>query len=140
MIKVMAFGVFDLLHVGHVRYLKEAKRHGDHLIVVITPDKNVERLKGKKPVNNEDERVEIVGSLKFVDEAVVGFESDFYKKTLLSFKPDVLALGYDMKEKEKDLEEEAKKLGLTLNVKRMPAYEPEKNKSSHIKKRIKEFH
>ncbi len=138
--KVLAFGVFDILHEGHIRYLLEAKRQGDHLTVIITPDKNVLKAKGKMPVNPESERALIVGSLKMVDKAVVGFETDFYKKTLEAYTPDVIALGYDMAEKESDLEKKIAALGLKCAVKRMPAFNPEKNKSSHIKKKIRESH
>ena len=136
----MAFGVFDILHPGHVKYLKAAKRLGDYLIVVITPDANVAQSKGKPAVNSEKDRAFLVGSLAFVDKAVVGFEKDFYKKTLEKFRPDVLALGYDMKENEKELEKKALGLGLKISVKRMPAFEPQKHKSTRIKMKIKETH
>lgn len=134
----MAFGVFDLLHPGHVKYLQEAKKLGDYLIVVVTPDVNVARSKGKPAVNSENDRRFLVSQLRCVDEAVVGFEKDFYKKTLEKFAPNVLALGYDMKENEKELEQKASELGLVVRVKRMNAFSPEKHKSSHIKNRIKE--
>lgn len=133
----MAFGVFDLLHSGHVKYLQAAKQLGDYLIVVVTPDKNAKKS-GKKLVHSQEERRFVVSSLKCVDEAVVGFETDFYNKTLLEYKPDVLALGYDMQEKEQELEKLAKQLGLRVQVARMPAFDPQKNKSSHIKKKIRE--
>src|SRR3989344_3830289 len=100
--KVMAFGTFDVLHLGHVKYLEAARALGDYLVVIVTTDKNVEKFKGKKPVYSQDERAQIVGSLRCVDEAVVGFEDDFYR-TVEKFRPDTLALGYDMHESEKEV-------------------------------------
>ena len=72
---VLASGVFDLLHLGHVRFLEEAKRQGGkdaELLVVIARDNTVEKMKGRKPVMSEDQRRALVESLKVVDEAVLG--------------------------------------------------------------------
>ena len=136
--RIMAFGTFDLLHPGHVKYLDAARKLGDYLVVTITTDKNVEKLKGKKPVNGEGDRAFLVGSLKCVDLAVVGVESDFYG-IVRKFFPTVLALGHDMAEKELEVKKELSLRGIDCEVTRMPAFEPEKNKSSKIKNRISDL-
>jgi FAD synthetase len=104
---VIASGVFDLLHLGHVRFLEEAKKAGGanaKLIVVIAKDSTAEKLKGKKPIMSEDERRALVQSLKVVDEAVVGYEGLEIGGVIEKIKPDVIALGYD----QVDMEQEVK--------------------------------
>lgn len=87
---VMAQGTFDVLHPGHIHYLRESKTQGDKLVVVISRDSRLER----KLVFTEDERREIVDSLEMVDEAVLGSEGDIYS-TVERINPDVITLGYD---------------------------------------------
>jgi FAD synthetase len=105
---VIASGVFDLLHLGHVRFLEEAKKTAGanaKLIVVIAKDSTAEKLKGKKPIMSEDQRRSLVQSLKVVDEAVVGYEGLEIGGVIEKIKPDVIALGYDqvdMKQEVKD--------------------------------------
>ena len=71
MVKVMATGTFDLLHLGHIYYLKESKKLGDKLVVVVATEATVKRLK-HEPVNPEDIRLKIIKELKIVDEAYLG--------------------------------------------------------------------
>ena len=92
--RVLAFGSFDVLHVGHVYFFKQAKKLGDELIVVIARDSSVRRIKGKKPFFTDVERKVIVGALKPVDRAVLGNPHDFFT-AIRRFKPQVLVLGYD---------------------------------------------
>jgi FAD synthetase len=95
---VLASGVFDLLHLGHVRFLEEAKKAGGNkakLIVVIAKDSTVEKMKGRKPIMSEDQRQALVQSLRVVDEAVVGFEGLEIGEVIEKIKPDIIALGYD---------------------------------------------
>ena len=94
MTKVMAFGSFSILHPGHLLYLSEAKKLGDKLIVVLATDSNIEKEKGIKPVFNQAERLKLISSLSTVDEAVLGYEDDFFR-IVSEKKPDILALGYD---------------------------------------------
>jgi FAD synthetase len=104
---VIASGVFDLLHLGHVRFLEEAKKAGGanaKLIVIIAKDSTAEKLKGKKPIMSEGERQALVESLKVVDEAVVGFEGLEIGGVIEKINPDVIALGYD----QADMEQEVK--------------------------------
>jgi rfaE bifunctional protein nucleotidyltransferase chain/domain len=95
---VLANGCFDLIHVGHVRYLKEAKKQGDILVVALNSDSSVSRLKGKgRPILKEDERAEILASFYFVNYLVL-FDEDNVERILLSLLPHVHAKGSDYSE------------------------------------------
>lgn len=95
---VLANGCFDLLHVGHVRYLEEARRLGDVLFVGINSDAAVARLKGHgRPLMPESERVEILASLRAVDHVVV-FDDETADGLIRAIKPDVHAKGTDYTE------------------------------------------
>ncbi len=120
MVRVMATGVFDILHPGHVLFLQEAKKLGDELVVVVARDSTVERLK-HRPIMNEEIRRFMVESLKPVDRAVLGHEDDMYK-TVEDVKPDIIVLGYDQKFSEEEIEEECKKRGLKVRVVRLKKY------------------
>ena len=95
---VLANGVFDLLHVGHVRYLRAAKALGDVLLVALNSDASVRRLKGPgRPIMTEDERAELVAALDPVD-AVVVFDDDTVDALIARLRPDVQAKGTDYTE------------------------------------------
>jgi FAD synthetase len=89
MVKVMATGVFDIIHLGHLYFLKEAKKLGDELIVVVATDKTAEKLK-HNPITSQDMRVQVVNELKPVDKAVLGYEDDRYKKNQISLHWDLI--------------------------------------------------
>lgn len=94
-IKVGAIGgVFDIIHLGHIATLKEAKKKCDILAVIIARDKVVEKTKGKKPINPENKRLKMIESLKPVDLAILGDLNDF-KKPIERINPDIIFLGYD---------------------------------------------
>ncbi len=119
---VMAFGTFDLLHPGHLHYLKEAKKLGKELVVVVARDESVKAIKGHYPAFNEQHRLRLVSSLKFVNKAVLGH--DFVKdKTgiVKEFSPDIIALGYDQKpsheQLKKELEEKIQWRGKIVRIK-----------------------
>ncbi len=120
MVRVMASGVFDILHPGHVLFLQEAKKLGDELVVVVARDSTAEKFK-HKPIMNEEIRRFMVEALKPVDKAVLGHEDDMYK-TVEEIKPDIIVLGYDQKFSEKEIEEECKKRGLKVKVVRLKKY------------------
>ncbi len=95
---VLASGTFDLLHLGHVKYLEEAKKAGGRhakLVVIVARDKTVQRRKGAKPVMPEEHRRALVESLKVVDEAILGYEDFDIGMVIEKLKPDVIAVGYD---------------------------------------------
>ncbi len=88
-------GCFDILHVGHVRYLEKAKSFGDVLIVALNSDKSVKSIKGEgRPINNENDRAEVLSALRSVDYVVL-FDEDSPINLLLKIKPDVHTKGAD---------------------------------------------
>lgn len=94
---VFTNGVFDLLHVGHVRYLKEARALGDFLVIGVNADASVKRLKGNdRPLQNENDRAEILSSLVCVD-AVIIFNENTPENLIHEVKPHVLVKGGDWK-------------------------------------------
>jgi D-glycero-beta-D-manno-heptose 1-phosphate adenylyltransferase len=94
---VFTNGCFDLLHVGHIRYLQEAKAQGQVLVVGINSDDSVKRLKGPtRPIQNENDRAEILAALGAVDYVVL-FTEDTPAKLIEAVKPNVLVKGGDWK-------------------------------------------
>jgi D-beta-D-heptose 7-phosphate kinase/D-beta-D-heptose 1-phosphate adenosyltransferase len=92
---VFTNGVFDLLHPGHVRYLSEARRLGDALIVGVNSDRSVRAIKGpKRPITPEAERAEVLAALACVD-AVVVFDEDTPHAIISRLLPDILVKGAD---------------------------------------------
>ncbi|MEK9165905.1 MAG: adenylyltransferase/cytidyltransferase family protein, partial [Patescibacteria group bacterium] len=126
---VMAAGTFEILHPGHQYFLKEAKKLGQKLFVVIARDKLAENLRGRRLRFNENERLDRVKKLEFVDRAMLGGARDLYQ-SIKKIKPDIIALGYDQKIDMSELESKIKKFGLKTKIARIGAYYPEKYKSS----------
>jgi D-glycero-beta-D-manno-heptose 1-phosphate adenylyltransferase len=92
---VFTNGCFDLLHVGHLRYLQQARSLGDQLIVGLNSDQSVKRLKGEsRPVQTELDRAEILKGLRCVDEVII-FNEDTPLKLIESIRPDILVKGGD---------------------------------------------
>ena len=87
-------GTFDIIHIGHMKTLEEAKKYVDLLAVVVARDTTVKKMKNRDPLNNEEIRLEIVSMLRPVDVAILGSEEDFMEPVRL-IKPDVIFLGYD---------------------------------------------
>ena len=109
--KVMAVGVFDLLHAGHLHYLEQAKSLGAHLTVVVAHDDTV-RIRKHEPVTNHDLRRRMVEGLKPVDEAIVGNSPDVSIFEILPIvNPDVIALGYDQEHAEDSIKQKLDQLG-----------------------------
>jgi glycerol-3-phosphate cytidylyltransferase len=94
---VITFGTFDVLHVGHIRILKRAAELGDRLVVGVSADELNIRKKGRAPVFSQEERVEIVSSLKFVDEVFVEESLELKRDYIVEHGADVLAMGDDWK-------------------------------------------
>ena len=92
---VFTNGCFDILHVGHVRYLRKAKTRGDVLVVGLNTDRSVKEIKGeKRPIVPEKERAEILAALEFVD-YVVPFDEPNPFRLIEALKPNVLVKGAD---------------------------------------------
>lgn len=116
MIRVLATGTFDLLHPGHLTYLKECKALGDELYVIVARDSMIRHK--PKPVIPEDQRLEMINALKMVDKAILGSDEDIFLP-LIEIKPDVIALGYDQHFNEKELKCELQKRGSYATVVRI---------------------
>ncbi|OIO36366.1 MAG: hypothetical protein AUJ74_02685 [Candidatus Omnitrophica bacterium CG1_02_44_16] len=92
---VFTNGCFDILHYGHVKYLKSARSNGDILVIGLNSDASVKRLKGaKRPINTQTERAEVLAGLESVDYIVI-FNEDTPYKLINSLKPDILVKGGD---------------------------------------------
>jgi FAD synthetase len=131
--KVMAFGTFDLIHLGHLKYLESARAMGDSLVVVVARDRNVIKAKGRLPHFTEKERLHLVSALKPVSRAVLGSECDSLE-AIAREKPAVIVLGYDQPCDEKKLRAGLAARGINARVVRLKrAYEPDRHKSSAIR-------
>jgi FAD synthetase len=141
---VIASGVFDLLHLGHVRFLEAAKKTGGRgakLIVVVARDNTVQKKKGRKPIMPEYQRCALVASLKVVDEAILGYEDFDMGKVIDRIRPDVIALGYDshMSSLENSVRNAIKEKALKIKIVKIGKFSSDElDSSSKIKQRIVE--
>lgn len=132
--KVMCFGTFDILHKGHEYYLKEAKKLGDCLVVVVALDATVAAIKGSLPVHSQETRLKNLQKLGIADKVILGGSADKLQRTEEE-KPDVICLGYDQQSFTENLKEELGKRGMkNIEIVRIPSYHPEKYKSSLLRK------
>jgi FAD synthetase len=139
---VLASGVFDLLHLEHVRFLEEAKKAGGknaQLLVIVARDSTVRGTKGRKPVIPENQRLALVESLKVVDEALLGLEDFDIGEVIQTIRPDVIALGYDQEHMAKKVREYIQRKGLTVKVVQVGKFgQDELDSSSKIRQKIVE--
>jgi len=136
---VLAGGVFDIIHPGHIHTLNAAKALGDVLMVVIATDKTAEKQKKRLPLHNQDQRKMLVDALSVVDLSVVGHEGDIFK-TVEFIQPQIIALGYDQVHQEKFITEGCKKLNLDVRVARLQSPIPEVSSSTIEKKYGDDIH
>ncbi|MBI3626658.1 lysine--tRNA ligase [Candidatus Uhrbacteria bacterium] len=132
---VLVWGTFDILHLGHIKMLEEARRLGDKLVVLVSRDKIVEQVKGSRPMHDENERLEMISALKCVDAAYLDREEGDYQM-LERIRPDVICLGYDQVAFTEKLPDMLKKFGIKAQVVRLKSTTPEKYKSSKIKEKL----
>src|SRR5512136_464032 len=119
MVRVMATGVFDIIHLGHLHYLEESKRLGDELVVVVATDTTVRKRK-HEPITPQAMRCELVAALKPVDRAVLGKEGGDIFEIVRELKPDIITVGYDQPFEPQQLVKELAKRGLKVKVVRLP--------------------
>ena len=129
---VLAGGVFDIIHPGHISTLNAAKALGDVLVVVVATDNTAVKMKKRNPLHSQEQRQELVKSLKVVDLCLIGQENDIFK-TVNLVKPQIIALGYDQVHQEKFITEGCKKIKLNARVARLQSPIPESS-SSKIEK------
>ena len=129
---VLAGGVFDIIHPGHIHTLNSARKLGDVLIVVVATDSTAKKMKKRTPLHSQDQRKDLVNSLSMVDLGIVGQEGDIFK-TVQQIEPQIIALGYDQIHQEKFILDGCKELGLNVKVARLQSPIPEIS-SSKIEK------
>ncbi|HUL62718.1 MAG TPA: adenylyltransferase/cytidyltransferase family protein [Methanocella sp.] len=136
MTRVLATGTFDILHPGHVLYLCEAKKLGDELWVIVARDSTVKHK--RRPLIPEQQRLQMVQSLKCVDHAVLGSERDMFEP-IRKIQPDVIVLGYDQHWDEGELRRQLAERGIAAQVVRLQASDASPYASSRfIRQKIKE--
>ena len=129
---VLAGGVFDIIHPGHISTLNAAKALGDVLVVVVATDNTAVKMKKRRPIHSQEQRQELVNSLEVVDLCLIGQENDIFK-TVNLVKPQIIALGYDQVHQEQFITEGCKKIKLDAKVARLQSPIPESS-SSKIEK------
>ncbi|MFH1439101.1 MAG: adenylyltransferase/cytidyltransferase family protein [Candidatus Woesearchaeota archaeon] len=153
MTKALIFGTFDKLHKGHVYFIRKADKITDEIIceiakknsknneddstekdeaelyIVVARDENVEKIKGKKPIDNEMTRLMNVYMLGLARKVMLGDYEDFFF-ALKEVKPDIICLGYD--QDDRGLEKYIKENKLKIKIIRIDAFEPDKYKSSKL--------
>jgi FAD synthetase len=133
---VLTFGTFDLLHPGHLHFLKQAKKYGDKLTVVVSRDCHVEQFKNRTPRLKEKDRLKMIKSLKIVDLAILGDRKFNYEHLVKKIKPDIIALGYDQEpESTETIKQRLARYNLYPRIIRLKPYKPEKYKSSLLAER-----
>jgi cytidyltransferase-like protein len=138
---VLAGGVYDVLHLGHLAALTEARTLGDVLIAVVATDITVEMLKGRKPIFPQEDRRKLVEGLKPVDKAVLGYEDVGmgYEEVLMEVMPDVVAFGYDQENLERSVRRIITTHKLRIQMIKLSRYDNERHKSStSVRQRLSE--
>jgi FAD synthetase len=140
---VVASGTFDLLHLGHVRFLEEAKKAGGkdaELIVIVARDNTVKARKGKTPVMPEDQRRALVESLKVVDEAILGLKDFSIEKVIEKIKPDIIAVGHDQDGIEREVQKAIEEKKFNIQVAKIGRFgKRELDSSSKIMRKIVKY-
>lgn len=134
MTRVMAQGTFDVVHPGHLHYLRQSADLGDELYVVVARDS---RVTDRKTVYmDETSRVRVVDALEMVDEAILGSEGDLYD-SVSAIEPDIITLGYDQAYDESALQADLDTAGFEVRIERIGPYEGAGvTSSSAVKERL----
>jgi FAD synthetase len=121
--RILASGVFDVVHPGHLRYLTEAKALGDHLVVIVTSDGHATSSK-QAPHHDQQARADLVAALEPVDEVIIGQDPYDLVATTQAADPDVIALGHDQPFDPPVLAAELKAAGISVEVMRIGKFGP----------------
>ena len=136
---VLAGGVFDIIHPGHIHTLNAAKALGDVLVVAIATDKTAQKMKKRPPLHSQKLRRELVSCLSMVDSAIIGHEEDIFE-TVKEIKPDIIVLGYDQIHQEKFIDDGCKRINLYVKIVRLQSPVPDLSSSSIEKEYGKDIH
>lgn len=130
--KILVFGTFDIFHKGHKSFLKQARKFGDFLCVVVARDATVKKVKKNLARNDEKKRLEAVKKSQLADKVVLGNTRNKYL-VIKKYRPDIICLGYDQNAFVEDLAGKLKKFGLLkTKIVRLKSYRPEIYKSSKL--------
>lgn len=136
MTRVVATGTFDILHPGHVLYLCRARQLGDELWVIVSRESTVKHK--RKPLIPEQQRLSMVQSLKCVDHAILGSQTDMFEP-IVRIRPDIIVLGFNQHWDEEELKRQLAERGINAKVVRLPDSDLSEYASSrHIRQKIKE--
>jgi len=136
---VLAGGVFDIIHPGHIHTLNAAKALGGVLVVAIATDKTAKKMKKRSPLHNQELRRELVSCLSMVDRAIVGYEDDIFQ-TVKEVKPNIIVLGYDQIHQEKFISDGCKQINLNVEIVRLESPVPHLSSSEIEKEYGKDIH
>ena len=136
---VLAGGVFDIIHPGHIHTLNAAKALGGILVVAIATDKTAKKMKKRSPLHTQELRRELVSYLSMVDEAIVGHEDDIFQ-TVKEVKPNIIVLGYDQVHQEKFISDGCKRINLNVEIVRLETPVPHLSSSEIEKEYGKDIH
>jgi len=136
---VLAGGVFDIIHPGHIHTLNAAKALGGILVVAIATDKTAKKMKKRSPLHTQELRRELVSCLSMVDKAIVGHEDDIFQ-TVKEIKPNIIVLGYDQVHQEKFISDGCKRINLNVEIVRLETPVPHLSSSEIEKEYGKDIH
>ena len=136
---VLAGGVFDIIHPGHIHTLNAAKALGDVLVVAIATDKTAQKMKKRPPLHNQELRHELVSCLSMVDIAMIGHEEDIFE-TVKEIKPNIIVLGYDQVHQDKFIADGCKRINLDVEIVRLQSPVPELSSSDIEQKYGNDIH
>jgi len=136
---VLAGGVFDIIHPGHIHTLNAAKALGGVLVVAIATDKTAKKMKKRSPLHDQELRRELVSCLSMVDKAIVGHEDDIFQ-TVKEVKPNIIVLGYDQIHQEKFISDGCKRINLNVEIVRLESPVPHLSSSQIEKEYGKDIH
>jgi len=136
---ILAGGVFDIIHPGHIHTLNAAKALGGVLVVAIATDKTAKKMKKRLPLHNQELRCELVSCLSMVDKAIVGHEDDIFQ-TVKEVKPNIIVLGYDQIHQEKFISDGCKRINLNVEIVRLESPVPHLSSSEIEKEYGKDIH
>jgi len=136
-IRVLVGGVFDILHVGHIHFLRQAKALGDELVVIVAHDETVRKTKRREPINTAEDRAELLRALRMVDEVYIGTPGTIDYELVKRIDPDIVAIGPDQVFTCERLKEELRRHGIHAEVIRIPyLYKDDRAKTSKIIQKI----
>lgn len=142
--RLLVFGTFDIIHPSHLKFLFEARKFTNcpecELVAVIARDSSIKKIKGRKPVFGEKDRLRLMCGLRLVDYARLGNEGDDYYNVILEVDPDYIVLGYDQIPNEQPLRDFIKEHNLNIKITRMPKFESgDLVSSSEVREKVMEM-